>query len=157
MTQDILATEISLARDEFLTETQLQQIVRTGTKRRLKKVPETVEAVQVESVAEVQQITPAEPEVPADPWDGFSPQMKQLIGHFEVLEENHVLDRQMRELIDLAENGQSVADFDRFTDNQLANFVDTIRTRLPRINQDMREFMQKVSTVRALTVEPDFI
>lgn len=165
MTQEIVitATEVALARDEFLTQTQVNQLVQTGKKRRIKVMapvaevtPEpTVEAAPTINIRTV--VAPVEVAAPADPYENYSPGMKKLVGHLQSVRETHVLSVETRNLIDLAERGQVATDFDSFSDSQLQGFVDTLRNQLPRVNQEMRDFMSKVASAKAIIIESDFI
>lgn len=158
MSEDILATEIGLAKDEILTEDQLQELVQTGRKRKLKKLPEVVIITTAEDPAVVSAPPVAsEPVAPKEPWADFSPQSRRLVGHFIDLRESHVLDESMRRLIQRCSEATRVEDFAEFSDSQLALFGETLRNRLPSIHRNMEQFMSRIATARPMTVEVDFI
>ncbi len=151
MSEEILATEIGLARDEILSQSEFESRIISGSKRRIKKVY-SIEEPQVTSIS-VAIVT----EAPKDSWDDFSPVMQRLIGHFERMEASYMVPVEMQNQIRLTTNATRIEEFNHLTDEQLSDLKSMIRHDLPRIREQIEEFVQCTSVIRILPVDVDFI
>jgi ABC-type anion transport system duplicated permease subunit len=151
MSEELLATEVGLARNQIITHADLMELVATGSKRRIKKMPDVVVETEV-----------AEPSEPVDTrteWQkaGFTPAYESLVNHFENLRESHVLSPDVRSMVQLAQTATRVEEFEAYSDNALLTIISTVSNTIPRIESDTLNFIQTLSAVPAMAIETDFI
>jgi hypothetical protein len=104
-----------------------------------------------------------EPEVPEPPknyWEqhGFLADIARICSDLEGEREKFLFDSSVRQIIETINNAQRVEDFDRYDDNALNNFIQTLRRRVPEVEREMVSFVNQLTRARAVQVDSvDFI
>lgn len=115
---------------------------------------------QPRAEVEVVSAQPSEPEEPKNYWEekGFLPEIARICVDLEGEREQFLFNSTTRQIIATINNAQRVEDFDRYTDNQLAEFADTLRRRIPEIERQVSGFIGQLNRARTVQVDTvDFI
>ena len=111
------------------------------------------------AVGETQTVTLA-PEPPKDFWQekGFLSEIASICRNLEGEREQFLFDAETRQLIETINNSLTVEDFDRYSESQLNEFVNTLRRRVPQIEREVTTFTGQLTRARAVAVDSvDFI
>lgn len=118
------------------------------------KVPRA--AVEVEVVRSEEKV----PEEPKNYWEqnGFLREIARVCEDLEGEREKFLFNSEVRRIIETINNAQAVEDFDRYTDSQLQEFVQTLRNRVPQIEREVVGFINQLTRARSVQVDSvDFI
>jgi hypothetical protein len=99
-------------------------------------------------------------EEPKSYWEenGFLKDIGNVCGYLEGEREQFLFDSATRQIIETINNARRVEDFDRYSDSELQNFVQTLRSRVPQIEREVMTFINQLTRARAVQVDTvDFI
>lgn len=123
------------------------------------EVTEVVTAdVEVEVVRTEE--APSAPEPEKSFWEekGFEKQIATICTDLEAEPEKFLFDANVRHVLDTVLNATKVEDFDRFTRDEINNFIDILRNQVPRIERQVVSFIAELTRARAVKVDTiDFI
>lgn len=99
-------------------------------------------------------------EEPKDFWvaNGFLPEIARVINDLEGERERFLLPSDLRRIIETTLNARTVEDFNRYSDDEIRGFKDTIMSRMPNIEREVVSFISQLTRARSVVVESiDFI
>ena len=114
-----------------------------------KKLEESPEAVPA----------PQEPEDNRNDWEkqGYLREIALVAEGFESSRETFLLPNRIRQVIETVSNAKTVGDFERFTNEELNEFVITLRRDLPNVERQVFDLVTKIDRVQTAAFEVDFI
>lgn len=132
-------------REEVIEE--LDKLLGTGKKR-----PE----------AEIEVVTaPVEPvaEDTRTSWEkqGYLEDIALVAQGFEESREQFLLPARVRTIIETVNNAKIVSDFDRYTNEEIQDLIDSMRHEVPQIESRVRDFIGKIERAQTAVVDVDFI
>lgn len=119
---------------------------------------ETEEAVAAPRQVEVEVVAGEEPV--KNHWEeqGFLPDIARVCQDFDNEPEKFLFSADVRQIIETVVNAQFVEDFDRYSNDQLAEFADTLRRRVPQVEREVTGLIAQLSRARTVAVQNiDFI
>lgn len=95
----------------------------------------------------------------ASPWEeqGYLREISLVVEGLDELDEAFLLPARIRQAIETISNAKKVDDFDRYSDGQLDEFINTLQGDLPRIERAVTEMMNKLNRTQTAAFEVDFI
>lgn len=137
--------EQTMNREEVIEE--LDKLLGTGKKR-----PE----------AEIEVVTaPVEPvaEDTRTSWEkqGYLEDIALVAQGFEESREQFLLPARVRTIIETVNNAKIVSDFDRYTNEEIQDLIDSMRHEVPQIESRVRDFIGKIERAQTAVVDVDFI
>lgn len=113
--------------------------------------------LKAEVAVEVARSTPEEPKTF---WEeaGFLEEIGRVCENLENEPERFLFDSTTRHAIEVILNGRTVADFERYSTEQLRDFSQRLRTRVPEIERQVTSMINSLSRARTVQLDTvDFI
>lgn len=116
--------------------------------------------IPIGPTVEVEVVRNQEPEEPKNFWEeqGFIKEIARVCTDLEGEREQFLFSANIRQIIETISNARTVEDFDRYSDAQIQEFIQTLRDSVPRIEREMMAFVSQLTRARAVQVDTvDFI
>lgn len=120
------------------------------------------EMVRVAPTATVEVVSAA-PEVPEEPKDywqeqGFLKEIARVCVDLEGEREKFLFTAEIRQIIETINNATRVEDFERYSNDQIHEMINTLRRRVPEVERQVNSFVGQLNRSRAVAVDSvDFI
>lgn len=113
--------------------------------------------LQASVVPDAAPVAPAPPELPVNHWEekGFAPDISRLCNDFETEPQQFIYGSRTREIIQTVNNARTVQDFDQYSEHEIAEMIDRIRSEVPQVEREIIAFSSQLG--RARTVQDDSI
>lgn len=114
-----------------------------------KKLEESPEAVSA----------PQEPEDDRNDWEkqGYLREIALVAESFENSRETFLLPNRIRNAIETVSNAKTVGDFERFSNEELEDFIGALRRDLPNVERRVFDLVRKIDRAQIAAFEVDFI
>lgn len=109
--------------------------------------------VEVVRKEESQQAKPAEPEKSYWEVNGFVKEIARICSDLEGEREQFLFNARTRQLIDTVLNAKTVEDFDRYSRDQINEFIQILRNDVPRVEREVVSFINQLTRARAVQVD----
>lgn len=115
----------------------------------------TSSVVPITEVVRTVPEAPKVPEVRKDHWqeNGFLKDNARICSDLEGESEQFLFPAEVRQLIETINNALTVDDFDRYSETEIVDFINTLRRRVPQIEREVTTFIGQITRARAVIVD----
>lgn len=108
---------------------------------------------EVEVVSAQKELEEKEPKKTHWEENGFLDDIARICNDLEVENEQFLFSAEIRQIIELVNNAKDIASFDRYSNDEIQNFIHTLRQRVPQVEREVMSFMGQLNNARTVQVE----